>query len=85
MNLSSITSKLSRVIDELKRPNLTTEDKGRLVLVKDELTKAMTVEETAAIIDKSALSGWGIDEVKALYAESGIAESEASEFDNGGI
>jgi len=39
----------------------------------------------AAIIDKSTLCGWGVHEVKALYAESGISEQEANEANNGNV
>ena len=78
MSLSTLASRIFKVSDELRRPNLTTEDKGRLVTIKDQLTKAMSVEEQAAKKALETLNKERIAEVEYMFEEAKKATSSYS-------
>ena len=78
MNLSTTALKLTKIITELRRPNLTTEDKGKLVTMKDQLTTAMTIEEQAAKKALETLHHERIAEVEYKFKEAKKAASNYS-------
>jgi len=79
MNLSELASKIKKISDELRRPNLTTEDKGLLVIAKDKLNQAMTIEEAAAKEALVTLHNKKVCEVEYQYEE---AKKAASTYNN---